>query len=152
MNLDLHEQEIRIRVGGIILQDGKMLLIAHQKDGGIYWLLPGGGVAFGENLKDALKREFLEELNVDVNVDDIAFLSDSIAPSGERHIINICFQCAHVSGEYVTGKDARLHGFGFFDADEIALLKIYPPINSELISILQGRQFAGYLGNFWVNK
>lgn len=152
MNLNSVKQEIRIRVGGIILQEDKMLLIAHQKDGDIYWLLPGGGVIFGENLEDALKREFMEELNIGVSVGDMTFLSDSIAPSGERHIINICFRCSHVSGEYATGKDMRLHGFGFFDADEIASLKIYPPINSELISVLQGRRSASYLGNFWVNE
>jgi len=152
LNLNSVEQEIRIRVGGIILQEGKMLLIAHQKNGGIYWLLPGGGVVFGESLGDALKREFMEELNIDVSVGDMVFLSDSIEPSGERHIVNICFRCFYVSGDYATGKDMRLHGFGFFDADEIASLKIYPPINSELISILQGRQFIGYLGNFWENE
>jgi len=129
-----------------------MLLIAHQKDGAVYWLIPGGGVAFGESLEDALKREFMEELNIDVNVGDMIFLSDSIAPLSERHIVNICFRCFHVSGDYATGKDIRLYDFGFFDAGEIASLKIYPPINSELISILQGKQFMGYLGNFWVNE
>ena len=150
MNTD--GQDIRIRVCGILLREGKMLLIAHQKDGDIYWLLPGGGVAFGESLEDALKREFMEELNINISVGDMTFLSDSIAPSGERHIVNIYFRCSYVSGDYVTGKDVRLHGFGFFDAGEIASLKIYPPINSELISVLQNKQFIGYLGNFWVNE
>ncbi|MCL1911493.1 MAG: NUDIX domain-containing protein [Leptospirales bacterium] len=152
MNLNSVEQEVRVRVGGIVSQDGRILLIAHRKNGDIYWLLPGGGVLFGESLKDALKREFMEELNIDISVGDMAFLSDSIAPSGERHIVNICFQCSYISGDYATGKDARLHGFGFFDADEIASLKIHPPINSELMSILQGKRSAGYLGNFWVNE
>ena len=134
------------------MREGKMLLIAHQKDGDIYWLLPGGGVVFGESLEDALKREFMEELNIGISVGDMTFLSDSIAPSGERHIVNICFRCFHVSGDYITGKDVRLFGFGFFDADEIASLKIHPPINSELISVLQNKQVTGYLGNFWVNE
>jgi 8-oxo-dGTP pyrophosphatase MutT (NUDIX family) len=129
-----------------------MLLIAHEKEGEIYWLLPGGGVDFGESLEDALKREFMEELNISINVDEISLLSDSISPHGERHIVNICFRCSYLSGKYALGNDKRLHGFDFFSADEIASLKIYPPINSELISIIKEGPRKIYLGKLWTNE
>ena len=140
---------MRIRVGGIILDKDRMLLIAHEKDGDIYWLLPGGGVDFGESLEDALKRELLEELNISVKIDKISLLSDSIHPSGQRHIVNVCFLCSYLSGEYKLGEEDRLHGFNFFTAEELESLKIYPPINIELIDILKGKDSATYLGKLW---
>ena len=140
---------LRIRVGGIILDKDRMLLIAHEKDGDIYWLLPGGGVNFGESLEDALRRELLEELNISVKIDKISLLSDSIHPSGQRHIVNVSFLCSYLSGEYKLGEEDRLHGFNFFTAEELESLKIYPPINTELIDILKGKDSATYLGKLW---
>ena len=47
------EKNIRVRVAGIIVEDARVLLIAHKKNDKVYWLLPGGGVDFGESLPDA---------------------------------------------------------------------------------------------------
>lgn len=40
----------RVRVAGVLVEEGKLLLIAHKKKKNIYWLLPGGGVDYGESL------------------------------------------------------------------------------------------------------
>ena len=55
--MKIKKKALRIRVGSIIIKDEKILLIAHKKNNHIYWLIPGGGVNFGETLEDALKRE-----------------------------------------------------------------------------------------------
>lgn len=151
------KMEIRIRVGGIICRNGQMLLISHKKDGHIYWLLPGGGVEFGESLEEALKREFMEELNINVSVGELAFALDSIAPDRERHIVNICFNCVILSGDPMLGREERLNGFAFFNAEELGSLKIYPPIGQMLVSILRSETGALekskiYLGKMWSSE
>jgi 8-oxo-dGTP diphosphatase len=142
----------RIRVAGIMTENGRVLLIAHRKAGKVYWLLPGGGVEFSEPMECALEREFREELNLDVRPEDIAFISDSINPESGRHIVNVCFHCKKLSGEITLGADRRLHSFGFFSAEQVAGLKIFPPVNDELVGILEGTGGGQvYLGARWMD-
>lgn len=144
--------DVRVRVAGILTTDDGILLIAHKKNDDIYWLLPGGGVDYGESLSEALVREFQEELNIEVSVSDLAFISDSIDPSGDRHVVNICFICNYTGGEYLLGTEGRLHDFNFFRKDEICDLKLFPPINNELISIFESGAKGKYIGRLWKDK
>ncbi len=56
------------RVRGIIIDNGKILLMYRYKNGMEYWVVPGGGIEEGENEIEALKREMKEETNYDVQV------------------------------------------------------------------------------------
>jgi len=144
--------DVRVRVAGILISDEGLLLIAHKKNDDVYWLLPGGGVDYGESLSEALIREFVEELNIDITVSDLAFISDSIDPSGNRHILNICFICEYAGGEYLLGTEDRLHDFSFFGKDEIPNIKLFPPINNELISIMDSGVRGKYIGKLWKDE
>ena len=63
--------QVRVRVGGLLLRGGSLLLAAHR---GLlpaeapFWSPPGGGWTFGESLKAALVREFQEETGLAVRV------------------------------------------------------------------------------------
>lgn len=144
-----NSNDVRIRVAGILIMENRLLLIAHKKDEKIYWLLPGGGVDYGESLHEALTREFVEELNISVDVKDVALISDSIDPSGDRHVVNICFLCSYKSGDFILGEENRLYDFSFFDRDELADLNIFPPINSDLADIMNGKVKERYIGKLW---
>ena len=69
--LQAYSGRVRVRVGGLLLRDGAMLLAAHR---GLlpaqtpFWSPPGGGWQFGESLKEALMREFREETGLTVRV------------------------------------------------------------------------------------
>ena len=147
--------DLRIRVGSIIINDNKILLIAHKKDGEIYWLIPGGGVDFGESLEDALKREMMEELNIKVKVGKPCMMFDSIEPSGKRHIVNIYFETEHVSGDFILGSDRRLHDYKYFTCKELSEIIMYPPINENLSEMFD-RDFDDldniYMGKIWLKK
>ncbi len=146
------DRAIRIRVASVILKKDKILLIAHKKNDNIYWLLPGGGVKFGESLEEALKRELIEELSVKIDVNNIAIVCDSVDPYSSRHVLNICFNCTFIEGKYTLGNEKRLHNFGFFSHDELHNLKIFPPIREELQNILNGIENKEiYLGARWIN-
>ncbi len=146
------DKNVRIRVGGILVSDNTVLLVSHKKKGDVYWLIPGGGVDYGESLEEALVREFREELNIHVKVDKTAVMFDSIDPEGDRHILNICFFCSHIDGEFLLGSEKRLNSFQFFSADDISRLPMYPPVNANLIAILQGQKQDIYLGKLWEKK
>lgn len=143
---------IRIRVAAIIIENNKILLIAHQKDNAVYWLLPGGGVNPGESLEEALKRELKEELDIYVNVKDVALICDSIAPDNSKHILNICFFCSYNAGNYLLNHEQRLYSFAFYEVEALDKLQIFPPIKNELKEILQGLKNYIYHGKKWVNQ
>lgn len=144
-------KKIRIRAAAIIITDGRILLVAHKKNGRVYWLLPGGGVEYGESMVEALHREVKEEIGIDVAVNEPALMCDSIDPSGKRHIINICFLCDHRGGEPVVGSERRLFDCGYFSSDDLTDLSIYPPFPESLKKIMRGENDKIYLGEIWEN-
>jgi ADP-ribose pyrophosphatase YjhB (NUDIX family) len=141
----------RIRVAAIIVHDESILLVRHVKNGQSYWLLPGGGLEYGESLEEALCRELREETNLEVRVGDLVIVNDSINPDGTRHVINLCFTAEIVSGKLTCGIDHRLEEVRFVPLEELSKLTFYPDVREELIpAITQGfPRRAAYLGNIW---
>ena len=73
-------KEIRPIVLGMVKKDNKVLVSKGYdkiKDETFYRSI-GGGIEFLENSKDALKREFKEELNIDINVGNFLGISENI--------------------------------------------------------------------------
>ena len=149
MKFDIFNKWVTIRVSGILVRDNTLLLIAHKKKGEIYWLLPGGGIKYGESLSRALKREFREELGIGIDVNAVAVICDSIEPHGKRHILNVSFRCDYRDGEYRLGSDRRLYDYAFFDIRDIPGVRLYPPINGTLVSILENKKHDLYAGSLW---
>lgn len=66
-----------IRVYGVLVNEQKQVLVADEYiRGGYYTKFPGGGLEFGEGTRDCLKREFMEEMNLSVSVDDHIYTTD----------------------------------------------------------------------------
>lgn len=55
-----------IRVYGLCVQDNKLLVLHEDYVGEKLTKLPGGGMEYGEGTIDCLKREFMEELNLNI--------------------------------------------------------------------------------------
>jgi ADP-ribose pyrophosphatase YjhB (NUDIX family) len=141
----------RIRVAAIIVQDDSILLVRHVKQGQSYWLLPGGGLEYGESLEEGLRRELIEEANLDIRVGDLVIVNDSINPDGSRHVINLCFTAEVVAGEIARGEDPRVEEARFVTIDELQDLTFYPDIREELLPAIRDEfpKRAAYLGNLW---
>lgn len=141
----------RIRVAAIIRDGASILLVRHVKDANTYWLLPGGGVEYGETLKDALKREVLEETGFEARVHDLVLVNDSISPEGTRHIVNLFFTCDIVGGELRVSEDERVVEARYVIVSELSSLRFYPDIAGELMVRFK-KGFQGpksYLGALW---
>lgn len=69
--LQAYAGKVRVRVGGLLVRNGAVLLAAHRgllPGAGSFWSPPGGGWQFGESLREALVREFREETGLTVAV------------------------------------------------------------------------------------
>ncbi|MBI2731571.1 MAG: NUDIX domain-containing protein [Sphingobacteriales bacterium] len=66
-----------LRVYGILMNDQKQVLVSDEFIRGNYYTkFPGGGLEFGEGTRDCLKREFLEEMNLKVEIGDHIYTTD----------------------------------------------------------------------------
>jgi ADP-ribose pyrophosphatase len=98
-------------VGGVVIRDGRVLLIRRGKEplrG--RWLIPGGTVELGETLQEALVREIQEETGVLVRPREVVLVFDRIQRSGtavDYHYVIIDYDCDYLSGEPRAGSDAQ---------------------------------------------
>jgi 8-oxo-dGTP diphosphatase len=123
----------RIRLGGVVVQRGKILLVKHKRNDREYYLLPGGGLEWGETCAQGLNREFEEELSVQVKVGPLLMVNESIEPHGRRHILNLTFQARICGGTLNVNSDYRLKGVGWFDRKSFQKLIFYPEIRREIL-------------------
>ena len=66
-----------VRVYGILLGDRNEVLVSDEYIRGAYYTkFPGGGLEFGEGTRDCLKREFKEEMNLDVEIGEHIYTTD----------------------------------------------------------------------------
>ena len=68
-----------IRVYGLLINENNEVLISDEFRGGVaFTKFPGGGLEFGEGIAEALKREFIEELDLTVMVEDLFYVNDHL--------------------------------------------------------------------------
>lgn len=84
-----------IRVYGILIGENKQVLVSDEYIRGSYYTkFPGGGLEFGEGTRDCLKREFMEEMNLNVQVGEHIYTTDYFQMSAfnpEHQIISIYY-------------------------------------------------------------
>ncbi len=142
--------QTRIRVAALILQGEKILLAQHEKGGRRYWLLPGGGVEFGESVEEALHRELLEEAGLPIRVHDLLWVVDSIPDDHHRHVINLILNAEALSTELSPQPDNVLRDVRWINVSDLSGLEIFPDTKAEILHYHQtGNRGAGLLGKRW---
>jgi len=111
-----------IRVYGILINEGRQVLVADEFIRGKYYTkFPGGGLEFGEGTRDCLRREFMEEMNLKVDVKEHIYTTDYFQLSGfnpDHQIISIYYAVSPLEAITVPLRTTT------FDFDE-AQLNIY---------------------------
>lgn len=127
---------VRVRVAFIIQKQDSVLMVCHRKNNKTYWLLPGGGLEFGESVQQCGIREIKEETGLNVKPGKLLFVSESIPPDGHRHVLNLFLSAELIDGELCVGADKVLIDARFIPIKEIPQLTIYPPVKDTLLQYL----------------
>ncbi|MCO6494059.1 MAG: NUDIX domain-containing protein [Bacteroidetes bacterium] len=89
-------KRFNIRVYGILTNDRNEVLISDEyRWEKFFTKFPGGGLEWGEGLKECLQREFKEELKLDIEVGEIFYVTDFFQQSAwldTDQIISIYYQ------------------------------------------------------------
>jgi len=110
---------MRTRVTGIVIEDGRILLLDQDTDGPRSWSLPGGKLEPGETLEQALVREMREETGAEVEAGRLLYVCDNV----EAEVVHLTFEAHRVGGELgalVAGADSRpIRQVAFVGLDEL---------------------------------
>ncbi len=85
--------QVRVRVGGLLVRAGAVLLAGHRgllANRATFWSPPGGGWQFGESLREGLQREFMEETGLQVQPGRLLHLHEF--RQGELQALEIFFE------------------------------------------------------------
>src|SRR5690625_7786676 len=86
---------IKLSTYGILIRDQKLLISSEVYQGNHLVKFPGGWVEYGEGLRDALIREWYEELQVRIEGGPLIYLTEDFDPSActkERQIVRFYYQ------------------------------------------------------------
>lgn len=118
--------KIRVRACGLCWNDDALLLVNHSHLGpDNFWAPPGGGIELWTSAEQALKKEFLEETGLEINVGQFQFAAEFIKPP--LHAIELFFRVTMVGGFLKKGQDPEtklqiIKEVGFKSFDSIHLL------------------------------
>lgn len=104
-NAAAYAGKVRLRVCGICLQNGKLLLVRHQATLGnsAFWAPPGGGLQYGESVEECLVREVREETGLSTRVKRFLFVNELLEVPLQA--VELFFELEIVSGELSKGYD-----------------------------------------------
>jgi len=84
-----------LRVYGVLINEQNQVLVSDELIRGSYITkFPGGGLEFGEGTRDCLKREFKEEMNLEVEIGEHIYTTDYFQMSAfnpQHQIISIYY-------------------------------------------------------------
>lgn len=140
-----------MRVAAAIVRGDGILLVKHAKDNREYYMLPGGGLRWGESLEEALCRETEEETGLWVQAGRLLCVSETIYPDGSRHIVHLVFEGIERGGEIRPPLDTRVKGAEFIALRDLGSVELLPPINEFLRRACREDFSEGgaYLGSLW---
>ena len=77
-------EKLNVRVYALCIKDKKVLALHEEYAGEFLLKLPGGGLELGESTIECLKREFQEELNLEIEVTEHFYTQDDFLVSRFR--------------------------------------------------------------------
>jgi 8-oxo-dGTP diphosphatase len=78
---------------GLLRRDAQLLLVrgTYAREPAPLWTLPGGRQEATETLAQTVIREFREETSLDVEIRELAYVSESMDREADLHVVNCTF-------------------------------------------------------------
>jgi ADP-ribose pyrophosphatase YjhB (NUDIX family) len=151
---------ISVRVYGILLNEENQVLVSDEFIRGAYYTkFPGGGLEVGEGTRDCLKREFKEEMNLDVAIGEHIYTTDFFQQSAfntAHQILSIYYFVKALEPITVPLRNKefdfdeqqlavyeavkQIETFRFVDWNDFSAEKVTLPIDKIVADIVKGKR------------
>ena len=143
------ERKIRNAAKALIIRDDKVLAIKISDGKEEWYIMPGGGQDAEELLPDAVRREVAEELGLQVEVKELAFVIEGL--HGENfHRVDLVFLCEYIGQieNTVLQTDTNQVGYAWLDIKTLNTAPLYPSkLRRQIMNLHEGKAYPVYLGN-----
>ncbi|MFK0525448.1 NUDIX domain-containing protein [Paenibacillus illinoisensis] len=147
---------IRNSAKAVIVQNGRLLVIRLEDQYGVAYVFPGGGQEKGEELKDAVARECLEEIGQAVTVGELLHIREYIGKNHEFaewdadiHQVEFYFECSlkDINATVFEGTNPDDHQVAveWIALEDLPSVRLYPKTIGELL--LKQEPSRIYLGD-----
>ncbi len=136
-----------VAVDGVVERDGKILIVKNRVKN--YYSVPGGQVEMGENLFEALKREFLEETGIEIEPTRLISVSSTTSshPGYNGYetiptIVTFSFSCRYIGGvEHTSNETSEVI---WVDKDSVLDYIIGIPLEARMRAYLENTGSVRY--------
>ena len=125
-----------VRVYGILINDQNQVLVSDETIRGNYYTkFPGGGLEIGEGTRECLKREFMEEMNLQIEVGNHFYTTDFYQQSAfnpEHQIISVYYHVSPIETidlEEINSFNEQSESFRFVSLTEFSEEHVSLPID-----------------------
>lgn len=128
-----------IRIYGLLFHENKILIIREPFAGQVIDKFPGGGLEYGEGLIDCLKREFMEELNLEIEVESHFYTQDFFLKSRfdeSEQIIMIYYKIRAKDISKLKVLDKDIQKLIWKDRDELSADDLSLPTDKLVVEML----------------
>lgn len=133
-------------VVAVIINDAGEILLTRRNISPFQgdWVMPGGKIDLGEQIVRALRREVMEEVGLDVEVQSLLDVFEHVTPGEDHYHFVILYYRCHPLGSDIVHNNAEvaearwvdpedLHGYKMPEGTRFILEKLFPePVYCEL--------------------
>jgi ADP-ribose pyrophosphatase YjhB (NUDIX family) len=137
-------KKFNVRIYGILIHRNQILLSEETYGRQTFTKFPGGGLEWGEGTIDALKREFVEELNLEIEIKSHFYTTDFMQISmfnRDHQIIGIYYivETKNVEHEIFENQTLKINNqiFKWKNYAELNVLDVSLPIDRHVVHLLK---------------
>jgi len=125
-----------VSVQALVIKEGRILLQKRLREPSKgKWSIPGGRIELGEAIYEAASREVLEECSIEIEIERVLDVADSILRDEEGrisyHFVLIYLLARYKGGDVKAQSDAE--DVRWVTTDELAELDIHPQLRAVLM-------------------
>ncbi len=119
---------IGVGVGAVIYNNDGLFFLAQRGKGTrnehFKWEFPGGGLEYGELLRESIVREVNEEFGMHIQVEKLLDVVDHIIPEEKQHWVSPSYLCKYIDGNPRILEPEKCEAFGWFTLEQIEKMDI----------------------------
>ncbi len=114
---------VGVGVGAVVVNDAGQVFLSQRGEQASNergtWEFPGGKVEFGATLHDTLKREFMEEYGMTIEIIELLSVDDHILEDEAQHWVSPTFIAKSVGNAPKILEPHKCSAIGWFDIDNL---------------------------------